>query len=130
MPHQLSFRPGSGLTLLFSPDMGKQTLMSIAGLEQEIVLGHFNRLIQELMRGSISRNTFQPWEVELILDIDACRVRESKRLETLRRYQTSVRRQIERGSPQIQKFSEYLAKQRRHKPRLGTLSSVALAANN
>lgn len=104
--------------------------MSIAGLEQDVVLGHFNRLIQELMRGSISRNTFQSWEVELLLDIDTCYVREGKRLETLRRYQVSVRRQIERGSPRIQKFSEYLAKQRRHRPRLASLASVPPATNN
>ena len=50
----------------------------------------FNRLIQELLRGNMNRNTFRPWEIELLLDIEACSLRESSKREILRRYQRAV----------------------------------------
>ena len=45
----------------------------------EEILGQFNRLIRELLRGQINRNTFRPWEVELLLDIESCSLRESSK---------------------------------------------------
>ena len=33
--------------------------------DSDAVLAQFNRLIQELLRGSLNRNTFRPWEIEL-----------------------------------------------------------------
>ena len=33
--------------------------------DSDAVLAQFNRLIQELLRGNMHRNTFRPWEVEL-----------------------------------------------------------------
>ena len=36
--------------------------------DHDAVLAQFNRLIQELLRGNMQRNTFRPWEVELLLD--------------------------------------------------------------
>jgi len=36
---------------------------------QELMLNRFNRLMGELMRGAITRNVFQPWEIDLLLDI-------------------------------------------------------------
>jgi hypothetical protein len=76
-------------------------------------LGQFNRLIQELLRGKIQRNTFQPWEIELLLDIEACDLREGSRREVLRRYQKAANKYIERGAPSLLKLSEYLAKKHR-----------------
>ena len=38
------------------------------------MLNRFNRLIGELLRGAISRNAFQPWEVELLLDLETCQI--------------------------------------------------------
>ena len=52
--------------------------------DSDAVLAQFNRLIQELLRGNMHRNTFRPWEVELLLDIEACNLRDSSRRETLR----------------------------------------------
>ena len=43
-------------------------------VEQELMLNRFNRLIGELLRGAMSRNVFQPWEVELLLDLDTCQI--------------------------------------------------------
>jgi hypothetical protein len=76
----------------------------------EEILGQFNRLIRELLRGQINRNTFRPWEVELLLDIEDCGLRESSKEATLRRYQRAVQRQMERGATAPVKLSEYLGR--------------------
>jgi hypothetical protein len=74
----------------------------------EVMLARFNRLIQELLRGSISRNTFRRWEVELLLDIEGCTLRDGAKRETLRRYQRAVQRSMEKGAAAPLKLSEYL----------------------
>ena len=74
----------------------------------EEVLSQFNRLIRELLRGQINRNTFRPWEVELLLDVESCGLREASKASTLRRYQKAVQRQMERGATAPVKLSEYL----------------------
>jgi len=76
--------------------------------DSDAILAQFNRLIQELLRGNLQRNTFRPWEVELLLDIEACGLRDAARRETLRRYQRAVQRQMENGGTAPLKLSEYL----------------------
>ena len=76
--------------------------------DSDAVLAQFNRLIQELLRGNMHRNTFRPWEVELLLDIEACNLRESAKREILKRYQKAVQRHMEKGAPLPLKLSEYL----------------------
>ncbi len=76
--------------------------------DSETVLAQFNRLIQELLRGNMHRNTFRPWEVELLLDIETCNLRDASRRETLRRYQRAVQRHMEKGARLPLKMSEYL----------------------
>jgi hypothetical protein len=76
--------------------------------DSEVILTRFNKLMQELLRGSMNRNTFQPWEIEILLDIEACGVRDGARRETLRRYQRAVQRSMEKGAPQPLKLSQYL----------------------
>ena len=79
-----------------------------AGQDSEVVLNRFNKLLQELIRGNMTRNTFQPWEIEILLDIETCQLREVVRRETLRRYQKAVQRAMEKGAPEPPKLSEYL----------------------
>jgi len=74
----------------------------------EVMLTRFNKLLQELVRGTMNRNTFQPWEIEILLDIETCNVREAVKRETLRRYQKAVQRAMEKGAPVPLKLSEYL----------------------
>lgn len=74
----------------------------------EAVLARFNKLVQELLRGAITRNTFRPWEVDILLDIEGCNLREGGRREILRRYQKAVQRAMEKGAPTPLKLSEYL----------------------
>lgn len=76
--------------------------------DSETVLAQFNRLIQELLRGNMNRNTFRPWEIEVLLDIEACNLRDASRRETLRRYQRAVQRHMEKGARLPLKLSEYL----------------------
>jgi hypothetical protein len=78
--------------------------------DSEAVLHRFNRLMQELLRGSMSRNTFHSWEIDLLLDIEACNGRETTKRETLRRYQKAVQRSMEKGAPVPFLLSEYLEK--------------------
>ena len=51
--------------------------------DSDAVLAQFNRLMSELLRGNMSRNTFRPWEVEVLLDIEACNLKEAAKRETL-----------------------------------------------
>ena len=78
--------------------------------DSEAVLHRFNRLMQELLRGSMNRNTFHSWEIGLLLDIEACNVKETTKRETLRRYQKAVQRSMEKGAPAPFMLSEYLEK--------------------
>src|SRR6266446_1487757 len=76
--------------------------------DSETVLAQFNRLIQELLRGNMHRNTFRPWEIELLLDIESCNLRETNKRDILRRYQKAVQRHMEKGARLPLKLSEYL----------------------
>ncbi|NWF83355.1 MAG: hypothetical protein HXY18_05955 [Bryobacteraceae bacterium] len=87
--------------------------MPLEAPELEARLLQFNRLIQDLLRGRIQRNTFQPWEVEILLDIESCELRDSSRREVLRRYQKAANRYFERGGRTLLKLSEYLEKKHR-----------------
>ena len=79
------------------------------GEDSEVIMNRFNKLLQELIRGNMTRNTFQPWEIDILLDIEACQLREVVRRETLRRYQKAVQRAMEKGAPTPFKLSEYLS---------------------
>ena len=82
--------------------------------ELEARLLQFNRLMQDLLRGKIQRNTFQSWEVEILLDIEACEMRDASRREVLRRYQKAANRYFDRGGRTLLKLSEYLEKKHRN----------------
>jgi hypothetical protein len=83
--------------------------MLVETLDSEARLNRFNRLMQELIRGNMNRNTFQPWEIDILLDIEACQIREPVKRETLRRYQKAVQRAMEKGAPTPLRLSEYLS---------------------
>lgn len=98
-------------------------LMTDPDTDSEIMLAQFNRLIQELLRGGSNRNTFRPWEVELLLDMESCDLKESRRKEILKRYQRAVQKQLERGAAKPLKLSEYLEAQRVKRERLKAMKS-------
>jgi hypothetical protein len=74
----------------------------------EQMLNRFRRLIQELHRGRITRSAFQPWEIELLLDIATCHLERKSKTDILRQYQRAVERQLETGSGPPMKLSEFI----------------------
>ena len=87
--------------------------------DPEVVLTRFNRLINELLRGTMNRNTFLVWEIELLLDMESCNFGPAARRDVLRRYQKAVGRQFEGGETRLMKLSEYLDRKRTRKLRVG-----------
>jgi hypothetical protein len=82
--------------------------MLVQTIDSEARLNRFNRLMQELIRGTMNRNTFQPWEIEILLDIESCQIREPVKRETLKRYQKAVQRSMEKGAQMPLRLSQYL----------------------
>jgi hypothetical protein len=81
----------------------------------EIQLHRFNKLMAEVMRGPITRNSFQPWEFEILLDMEHCQIERRRRLEILRQYLRAVAKQMDRGPGPPMKLSRFLAlRARRH----------------
>lgn len=93
-------------------------------MSDQNMLMQFNNLIQEVASGQMNRHLFEPWEVELLLDIESCSVRQSSRAGLLRRYQRAANQTAKNGDP-VPKFSEFLAEQRRR--RNGERASAATA---
>jgi hypothetical protein len=75
---------------------------------RELQLNRFRRLIGELMRGEMNRNTFETWEIDLLLDFETCQLPLRRRLEVLRQYQKAVERQLESGPGPPMKLSHFL----------------------
>ena len=68
----------------------------------------FDRLIDDLLGPATPRSRFEPWEIEILLDIDSCNLPASSRRDTLlRKYQKAAKRRVQSGRPLI-KLSEYL----------------------
>ena len=88
--------------------------------EAELMLNRFRRLIAEIMRGATRRNTFLPWELEILLDVETCDFERRRRLEILRQYQRAVERQLQSGPGPPMKMSEFL---RRRAERAALLKS-------
>lgn len=89
--------------------MGSSLVYDPATHDTEIVHAQFNRLIAELLKGAINRNTFQPWEIEVLLDIQSCDIGDISEKDILKRYQKAVQRSYERGAKMPLKLSEYMA---------------------
>jgi len=86
-------------------------------VERELMFNRFQRLIVEVIRGETRRNLFQPWEVQLLVDIEACGLDAKRRVGTLRQYVRAVERQLDNGPGPPMKFSEFLqSRQNRRGP--------------
>ena len=77
-------------------------------VELELMLHRFNRLLTEVMEGESQRNSFLPWELEILLDMEQCEFERRRRLDILRQYRRAVARQMERGPGPPMKLSEFL----------------------
>ena len=76
--------------------------------QRERQLNRFRRLIGELLRGEMNRNSFEAWEIEILLDFESCQLPSRRRLEILRQYQKAVERQLETGPGPPIKLSHVL----------------------
>jgi hypothetical protein len=85
-------------------------------IDRELMLNRFRRLIAELLKGSVRRTVFQPWEVELLLDIESCVLDPRRRTPILERYARAVVRQLEAGPGPPLKLSEYLQRSKTRRP--------------
>jgi hypothetical protein len=80
--------------------------------DHDSVLTQFNRLIEELLTGNLNRSKFQPWEIDILVDMASCELRPSQCVTILREYQTAVAQRIREGARVPLKLSEYLELQR------------------
>jgi hypothetical protein len=72
-------------------------------------LAAFDRLIEDLLGPASPRSRFEPWEIEILLDIDSCNLPVSSKRETLlRKYQKAARRRMQGGARAPLKLSQYL----------------------
>src|ERR1039458_9026550 len=94
----------------------------ICAFDLERRLGYFDQVVADLISGNFRRNTFQPWEIEILLDIQACGIPDSNKRETLRRYQKAAHRWVDRGGRTMLLLSEYLAKRHRRTPLNGNFA--------
>jgi hypothetical protein len=98
-------------------ELGNADLMRVglSRADQELMLNRFRRLLAEIASGSVTRNCFQRWEIDLLLDLDACPLRPRDLREVLAQYQRAVERQFDKGADAPLKFSEFLSlRQARH----------------
>ena len=77
-------------------------------IDVELTLNRFRRLIGEVTRGALARNSFQPWEVEILMDLENCKLERRRRMDILRQYQKAVERQMFEAPGTPMKLSEFL----------------------
>jgi len=51
--------------------------------DSDAILAQFNRLLQEPISGTFRRNSFRPWEIELLLVLESCELGEPSRRAVL-----------------------------------------------
>jgi hypothetical protein len=76
--------------------------------DRERMFSRFQRLITELIEGAIQRTNFEPWEIELLVDLEQCDLPRARRIGILRQYHKAVRRQLDAGAGPPMKLSEFL----------------------
>jgi hypothetical protein len=82
--------------------------------EAEAMFSRFSLLIDELTTGTIQRNKFERWEIDILLDAKACGF--TRPSAVLRRYREAVRRQLANGATVPMKLSEFLKSRKTRAP--------------
>ncbi len=80
--------------------------------DSQAILSRFNRLMRDIQDGEVTRTCFRAWEIDLLLDIQACDLSFMNKRRVFQRYAKAVRKRLEQGSPHPLKLSEYLARGR------------------
>jgi hypothetical protein len=72
------------------------------------------QLIQDLIDGATRRHIFSQWELDLLLDLDASRLRKSSRPEALRRYLRSIHSESGEAAEPL-KFAIFMESENLHR---------------
>ncbi len=72
------------------------------------ILPRFNRLMKDVIAANWTRTSFAPWEVELILDFEACAAERRARRDLMQRYHRAVLRQLQNRREMPMKLSTYI----------------------
>ena len=99
-------------------------------IELELMLNRFRRLMGEVRRGDLTRNSFQPWEVDILLDFADCILEGGERVETLRQYEKAVEKQMEMGPGPPMTLSRFLQRRMTRRPAMRKLppSTIPMAS--
>jgi hypothetical protein len=74
-----------------------------------VTIEAFERFMREVASGSLKRNAFAAWEVDLLLDLQQVRMERGRSEQLMRRYRQAARKYLERGADVPLKLSEYIA---------------------
>ena len=85
-------------------------------VELELMRNRFVRLMTDIRKGLRARNTFTPWEVELLLDFCGVSLEPKRKTQLLKQYERAVHRQMDVGPGPPMKLSEYLQTRRTRRP--------------
>jgi len=85
-------------------------------IELELMRNRFLRLMSDLRRGLRGRNSFQPWEVDILLDFETCQLEKKHRNQLLKQWERAVERQIDLGHGPPMKLSQYLQSRSTRRP--------------
>ena len=77
-------------------------------------LSSFHQLLQELIGGALRRHVFTSSELELLLDLQKCRVRKSARAELLRRYMRAVQQHHAADGEVPLRLSDFVEREQRY----------------
>ena len=78
-------------------------------IQAELMLCRFRRLMAEVQSGVIRRNNFEPWEIEILLDLQGFHLSRRRWARILQRYKKAVERQLENGCGPPIMPSQFLA---------------------
>ena len=68
-------------------------------------------LLDQLLSGSLPGGSFAPWQIELLLDVEACAIPRHQRYHTFRRYVRALQHNITFGV--TLKFADFVAAEKR-----------------
>jgi hypothetical protein len=68
----------------------------------------FTQLVQELIGGTVRRNLFTQWELNLLLDLQLSKMRKSSRGDVLRRFLRAVQHCQAQGADEPPRLAAYL----------------------
>jgi hypothetical protein len=76
----------------------------------DAILAQFNLLMGAVLGSGVRRSNYQPWEIEILLDIESCRLHGIDKRKVLSEYHNVVQAELEDGAQLPIRFAEYLAR--------------------